>query len=116
MSTTELGRLFEQWVGLELLKWMNLHETTRPQLFFWRDHSGIEVDWVLKSDNQLIPIEVKWTESPSKQDIKYLKIFMEEYGCSKGYVVCRSPIPLMLSPEIMAIPWKNFTQVLRAPE
>jgi predicted AAA+ superfamily ATPase len=112
VSTTQIGHLFEQWIGLELLKWINLHEASRPQLFFWRDNSGTEVDWVIKKNNDLIPIEVKWTEQPSEQDIKYLKIFIQEYECSHGYLVCRTPHALALTDKITAIPWASLGDYL----
>lgn len=88
LPTTILGKLFEQWVGLSLIKHIHLNEP-RSQLFFWRDHNGIEVDWILKRHDQLIPIEVKWTDAPTSTDFRHLRIFMEEYGITKGYLVCR---------------------------
>lgn len=51
----------------------------RSILKFWRDPVGPEVDWVVESSEKLIPIEVKWTNPPTKQDSKNLTIFMEEY-------------------------------------
>ncbi len=101
---TLLGKLFEQWVGLELLKRIHLYEP-RAQLYFWRDHSGVEVDWVLKRHEQLIPIEVKWTEHPADADFRHLRVFMEEYGVKKAFIVCRTPVPYTQG-EIEVIPWQ----------
>jgi uncharacterized protein len=52
------GPLFETWVVGELLK-ARLHRALRPNLFFWRDRSGREVDLVIERGEELVPVEVK---------------------------------------------------------
>ncbi len=34
-----------------------------PNLYFWRDKSGLEVDCILEHRNRLIPIEIKSSET-----------------------------------------------------
>ena len=85
-----LGRLFEQFVGLELLRLSRLRENGF-HIRFWRDHAGPEVDWVLERQGQYTPVEVKWTDAPKVSDIKYLKLFMSEYSSKRGYLVCQTP-------------------------
>lgn len=116
LPTTQLGRLFEQWVGLELLKRIGVSPTDRTQLFFWRDSSGVEVDWVLKQGNTLTPVEVKWTEHPQSQDIRQLRIFMEEYACTQGYLVCRTPYPIDMGSGVTALPWTELAKVYPNPQ
>lgn len=107
-----LGNLFEQFVGLELIRWSRL-QTTKPSVHFWRDPSGPEVDWLLCRNNGLLPIKVKWTDRPSYQDAKHLETFLKEHPtASQGYVVCRVSQPQMLSESIEAISWKDLTQRL----
>jgi predicted AAA+ superfamily ATPase len=102
-----MGRLFEQLVGLELVRHCRLSER-RIQLRFWRDLSGPEVDWVLEGEDELIPIEVKWTESPSRRDTRHLETFLEEYDeASTGYVICRAPRRVKLRRDILAVPWNE---------
>jgi uncharacterized protein len=57
------GFLFEQFIGLELIRLCRLIAPSR-RLHFWRDPDGPEVDWVLVSGKELLPIEVKWTDAP----------------------------------------------------
>lgn len=98
------GNLFEQWVGLELIRHSRFVKDIK--LFFWRDPAGPEVDWVLEKDGIYIPIEVKWTEQPKPEDIKYLKLFQSEYKNTKqAYVICRVPRKLKLAENIYALPW-----------
>ena len=107
-----MGDLFEQWVGLELLRLMR----TAPQkssLLFWRDQSGAEVDWVVEKENQYTPVEVKWTTHPSPRDARHVLAFLEEYpNSSQGYVICRIPRPQKLAEKVTALPWRELHTVL----
>jgi predicted AAA+ superfamily ATPase len=107
-----LGSLFEQFVGLELIRWARL-QTKKTSVHFWRDTSGPEVDWLLTNDDSLLPIEVKWTENPSPRDAKHLELFLKEYpNAQKGYVVCRVTRPQLLAEGIEAISWRDLPQKL----
>lgn len=106
------GRWFEQWVGLELRRYLKQNQTITGDVFFWRDYDGPEIDWVIKTKTGLTPIEVKWTEHPKPKDIKRLKTFLREYDSAKmGYVICRCDAPLLLEENIMALPWKMLSTV-----
>ena len=52
------GSLFESWVTAEILK-QYYNAGRAPQLFYWRDHVGHEIDLLLERGNQLVAIEVK---------------------------------------------------------
>ena len=52
------GSIFETMVVSELVK-SRLHRGERPNLFFWRDSNGNEVDVVVEQGNSLIPVEIK---------------------------------------------------------
>ncbi len=107
-----LGKLFEQFIGLELIRYSRLSHK-RARVFFWRDPDGPEVDWVLDVENTYIPIEIKWTDSPTKSDIKHLKVFLSEYKNTKlGYLVCQTPRKLKLDENIFAIPWQEVNKLL----
>lgn len=112
LNDTAKGRLFEQFVGLELLR-LTQYNAPRPQLYFWRDRNGIEVDYILKSDQGIIPIEVKWTASPTSAECRHLNFFLDEYQVSKGYVVARIPYRFALTDRIEAIPWQELPALVR---
>lgn len=106
-----IGSLFEQWVGLELIRYARLSEQ-RAKVYFWRDAAGPEVDWVLVKEDEYIPIEVKWTDRPSAADIKYLQLFSQEYSETKvAYVVCRVARKIKLADNIYAIPWQDLAKL-----
>jgi hypothetical protein len=52
------GMLFENWVVAELMK-VRCHSARRPNLFFWRDNTGLEVDALQEDAGRLRPIEIK---------------------------------------------------------
>ena len=108
-----LGALFEQFVGLELIRWARLQEK-KTSILFWRDANGPEVDWIIKCGETLIPIEVKWTETPSLRDAKHLELFLREYPqAKKAFVVCRVEKPQLLKEGIEAISWKQLYEMLQ---
>lgn len=99
------GSLFEQWVGTQL--WRKLAYRRSGTLSYYRTTDGAEVDFIVEMENELIPIEVKWTENPSLKDARHLVSFIAENAtrCSRGYIVSRCPYVLALSNTITAIPW-----------
>lgn len=52
------GAIFESWVFSELLKG-RLQRRESPNLYFWRNHVGDEVDLLADHGQTLLPIEVK---------------------------------------------------------
>jgi predicted AAA+ superfamily ATPase len=112
LEPSRAGGLFEEWVGLQLVRLT--HDAPRPvRLHFWRDPDGPEVDWVLHRGDELVPIEVRWSEAPSSADVRHLGVFLKEYPAAKrGYVICRTPRRFQLSPNILALPWKELATLL----
>lgn len=107
----QLGRWFEQWVGLELLRHQN-QTSSMWTVKFWRDHNGAEVDYVLEQEGLLIPIEVKYTQHPSAKDALHLKRFMSLYPqAKKSYVICRCDTPRVLDDNIIALPWQRLLDI-----
>lgn len=111
LSRDTMGLVFEQFIGLELLR--SAHTNGKgDKLRFWRDPDGPEVDWVVDADGVYTPIEVKWTENPASADIRHLEIFLSEYKTvGTGYVVCRVPRKAKLSDRIFAIPWQSIDEI-----
>jgi len=114
LPQTYLGSLFEQFIGLELIRWSRL-QPEKIHVHFWRDPAGPEVDWLLKCNDRLLPIEVKWTDSPSYRDAKHLELFLREQPTAeKGLVVCRTPRPQVLADQIEAVAWSDLPKQLDA--
>jgi len=52
------GALFENWIMVELHK-SRLNRGLNPDLFFWRNNTGLEIDAIATSAAKLLPIEIK---------------------------------------------------------
>ena len=97
-NTTQLtrdplrGHLIENFVCMELLK--NRHNLgLDPNLYFYRDHQGHEVDFVYHDGPQLIPIEVKSTHTfhPSlSKNLEFLYHLLAE-RTPQGFLIYAGP-------------------------
>ncbi|MCT4642023.1 MAG: ATP-binding protein [Bacteriovoracaceae bacterium] len=72
-----IGNIFENLVVIEFLK-QRYNKGLSPNLYFFRDSHGNEVDLVFKNGRKLVPIEIKSSEtfhvSFTKQIIKFQKL------------------------------------------
>ena len=103
------GPLFEHLVGLELIQLA--HYCSRGyNVSFWRTASGAEVDFIFETPDEDIPIEVKWTDSPTFTDTRHIQKFIDAYPerASRGYVICRVPRAKELSENVLAIPFEEI--------
>jgi len=105
---TSAGELFEQWVMGELC-----HRAATLGAGFsvssWRTAGGAEVHVILRTPDEVIPVEIKWTEGPRPSDARHVETFIDLYPrARRGYVICRSPTRQALSPRVTALPWNKF--------
>lgn len=113
MSPKLLGHLFEQFVGLECIRLLRV-SAQRAVLHYWKDLDGPEVDWLICHEGRMIPIEVKYTDHPSKGDCKHLCAFLREYEeATVAYVVCRAARKMKLADNVYAIPWQQLDEIIQ---
>ena len=112
LSRDTLGKLFEQFIGLELLRAAHINSPA-VKIRFWRDPDGPEVDWIVDVNGAYTPVEVKWTENPTPGDARHLEIFLSEYPSAKaGYLVCRVPRKTKICERIFALPWQSVSELV----
>lgn len=68
------GALFENLIVLELIK-ARYHQGLDPNLFFYRDSQGKEVDLIYQSGRRLIPIEIKSSQTYNSSFLDVLRMF-----------------------------------------
>ena len=76
----------------------------------WQTSTGAEVDAIIETPTEVIPVEIKWTESPSPRDARHVETFIKLHQkfSNRGYVVCRCPRRQQLTDNVKAIPWNEF--------
>ena len=100
------GPIFEQWVGIEL--WKRTRYLGRGSLSYLRTKAGVEIDFVVNAGPKTsVPVEVKWTEHPTRHDARHLESFLDEQGrrAPVGYLVCRCERPRQITERVVALPW-----------
>lgn len=102
------GSLFENLVFLEILK-TRLNQGKRPELFFFRDSNGNEVDLIVKSQRELIAVEVKSAATFNPQFLKGITWFRALVGdrCREGHVFYNGPMELRVQDVRVANPFQS---------
>lgn len=79
------GAIFENFIIAELIK-SRLNRGERPQMYFWRDSNGNEVDLIVEQGNRLMPIEIKSGKTLSRDSFTGLNRW-----CALAGDVAREP-------------------------
>lgn len=105
------GRLFEQWIGLTILRLIRARGTA-GKLRYWRDYAGREIDWVIDLRDRWIPVEVKWGENLRSGDTRHLDYFVGTYGkmVQTGYIVFTGERDRKVSDKILALSFWDFLE------
>lgn len=112
LARDTMGHIFEQFVGLELIRGTHTKNPS-ARIRFWRDPDGPEVDWVIDKNGVYTPVEVKWTENPTASDIRSVEVFLSEYASADtGYLVCQIPRKIKLSNRVIALPWQSLPELI----
>jgi len=73
------GSLFENFVIAEIIK-MNAHQNKRNDFYFYRDKLGREVDLIIDRGLNLIPLEIKSSQTFNSNFVKMLGHFTELFS------------------------------------
>lgn len=106
-NQNELGFMFQNLIKnllVEKLRW------TSWRLNFWRTTDKAEVDFVIDKGNELIPIEVKYSEINRPVVKRSLRSFIEKYSPRRAFVINKSYSERMLvnNTEVIFLPFYNL--------
>ncbi len=79
------GRLIELVVLSEITKFLSLLQ----EVFYWRTQSKQELDFVLKYEDKIFPIEVKYQKFDAPRITTGVRSFMKKYNPPKVYIATR---------------------------
>ncbi|HLP61977.1 MAG TPA: ATP-binding protein [Candidatus Deferrimicrobium sp.] len=110
------GNLFEQWVGLTILKYIKINGI-KAGLYYWRDYNGREVDWVVEYQGRWLPIEVKWTDMVKNTATKHIEYFLDNFSTKalNGCIIFTGSIPTRITDRITAFPYFDLVRKVLMP-
>jgi len=89
--TEDKGKFLENLVAVELLR--RTKNAEELELYYWKDHRGREVDFVVKDSEDVKKlIQVTYASSKDRikeRETKNLLIGSEEFGCDELYVITK---------------------------
>ena len=106
-----VGKMFEQFILLELLAYKGLYNLDF-EITYWRTKTGLEVDFIIDGK---MAIEIKSSTNIKKQDLKGVIAFAEEHNIRDLYVVSlisRARKIQCNNVEILVLPYQEFLQRL----
>ena len=105
-GTAPGGAHLENLVACDLFAWRETR-SRRPNILFWRTSKGAEVDFVIETTGDLIPVEVKSSASVRVSDARHLDTFMREYGdrVRSGVLVYAGHQTYWVTDRVLAVPW-----------
>ena len=102
-----IGNLFENMVVIEALK-ARLNAGKEPELYFYRDNKGNEVDLLFRQNRQLIPIEIKSAMTFNPEFAKGIAQFQKIASSAQtGHIIYAGN----LTPELPHASVLHFTDV-----
>ena len=108
------GALFENWVFSEIAKWF-LNRGHRPDMYFWRTHSGQETDFVLEVGGNVHAVEVKSGMTVAPAVFRRLENAMQPWASQR---VLQSIVygggDFLRVRHINIVPWRSVGRLLEA--
>lgn len=98
------GASFETLVLTELMAAARA-QLPDPRFWFWRTQAGAEVDLLIESGGELLPVEVKHASAVTRYDIAGLTQAMRDLNLPRGFVIYRGTEPPKLAANVWALPW-----------
>jgi hypothetical protein len=103
------GAIFENLVVAELFK-IYIHRGEEPALYYWRTAAGSEVDLIIETQDQLLPIEIKQSETLRPEMAKEILNFRKDFEgkAGQGYVIHPGSTTLPLGKGVVTISLDNL--------
>lgn len=100
------GSLFENLIVSEMTK-HHLNLNRNGNLYFWRDHTGHEVDLIVDNGFELYPIEIKSGETINEDYFKGLRQWSKISGQTNGGAIIYAGDTIQKRSDNMTVlPWK----------
>jgi len=101
------GRYFENYVFQQILTWAS-SQTVYPEFYYWRmkGEEKREVDFVIRHERKIFPVEVKSTGSLDFKDTRSIRYFLKSHPeAGRGVIVYGGEKVQHLASNVIALPW-----------
>lgn len=104
LSSTYRGSIFETFVFSEIFK--SLKYSDRPtNIFFYRTTDRKEIDFILERGKEIIAIEVKFSQTVTKEDFRHIENLKNSaVNLKAGYVMYMGTRVLPFGKKLFALP------------
>jgi len=102
------GALFETWVLSELFK-RQFNQGVRPNLYFWRDSQGHEIDVLIDKGDKLIPIEIKAGQTINSDYFKGIHYWQDLSKQKEGAQLIYAGEENQIRSSIEILSWKSLS-------
>lgn len=101
------GRLFEQWIVLEVARAID-YAGSEARAYYWRTHMGAEVDLVVEKHGRLVlAVEIKSGKRVAGADLSGLRSFGTAHPKVPRLVVSQVPEEYRLE-DVAVLPYRSF--------
>jgi predicted AAA+ superfamily ATPase len=104
------GALVENFIILECIK-NAANQKNDLSFYYWRDNNGVEVDLFMDNGTKFLPIEIKSSQTYSKDFTKNLKKIMNYSGVNQAVLLYDGEMEFDNSDGIQVKKWSSFLKV-----
>ena len=80
------GQIFETMVVSDLMK-QYCHHGLKPQIYFWRDKTGHEIDCLIEKGVDIYPVEIKSSQTVNEAHFDQLAYWKKLTGVKKSFLI-----------------------------
>ncbi|NLO02106.1 MAG: DUF4143 domain-containing protein, partial [Bacteroidales bacterium] len=100
------GALFECFMIAEVVK-KQMNGGKEFELYFWRDKTGREIDLIIDTPSETIPVEIKAGKTVHQEFFKNIRYWLNLSGEKNGKVLYAGDTEQKRSEGIEVVSWKN---------
>jgi len=108
----KLGRapfIIENKIAAEIKTLLSVY-LPQAKLYYWRTSAGAEIDLLVEHGDQLIPIEIKWSENVIPKSTISMQFFLKDFEKKApwGIILYKGENLLKLKENIFLVPFNRF--------
>jgi len=104
------GAIFESMVVSEFFK-QRANAGLLPNLYYWRDKTGHEIDLILDNAGKLLPIEIKSGKTVTDEFFKNIEYWKKISGAKKALLLYAGDTVQKRSSGVDVLPWKDLLKL-----